>query len=236
MHRRTYYIPFVVIVGMMASGGASHSAELAFYADGAYIRYPVESYKERQFRSVIKQEYDFSCGSAALATLLNYHYDRPVAEHEIVNAMYVVGDQEKILREGFSLLDMKRYLESIGYRANGYRASLNKLKSVGVPAIVLINQDGYMHFVVVKGVTRRLVLVGDPSLGMRVVDRRAFERMWNGIIFVILNDREISSATFNRKKDWHLRESAGFSFDAALNDQALANFTIYTTPTPNYYF
>jgi hypothetical protein len=38
----------------------------------------VKSMKERKFEQVVRQQYDFSCGSAALATLLTYHYENPI--------------------------------------------------------------------------------------------------------------------------------------------------------------
>ena len=33
--------------------------------------------------NVVVQEWDLSCGAAALATILNYQYDDPVSEREI---------------------------------------------------------------------------------------------------------------------------------------------------------
>lgn len=192
-----------------------------------YLNVPVESYKERPFRTTIRQQHDYSCGSAALATLLTYHYDRKVSEREVFDAMYALGDQQKIQREGFSLLDIKRYLEAKGYRANGYKAPLTQLLKVGVPAIVLIQENGYNHFVVVKGVTDSAVLVGDPSLGSRIIPRKRFAQLWtNGILFVIDDAKE--EAVFNRSAEWRVREMAPLS--AAISRDGLANITILTRP------
>ena len=41
---------------------------------GANYRVRTMSWVEIPFRSVIRQQFDFSCGSAAVATLLTYHY------------------------------------------------------------------------------------------------------------------------------------------------------------------
>jgi predicted double-glycine peptidase len=87
-------------------------------ADGATYRVPVKSMKELKFSSTTRQQYDFSCGSAALATLLTYHYGYPINETVAFKAMWEIGDQAKIRREGFSLLDMQRYLASIGFKAD----------------------------------------------------------------------------------------------------------------------
>ncbi len=189
---------------------------------GAYsVR--VKSLKEAKFLRTIKQQYDFSCGSAALATLLAYHYGDPVTEAQVFQYMYERGDQEKIRREGFSLLDIKLYLESHGYAADGFETSLDKLASVGVPSIVLISDDGYHHFVVIKGILAGKVLVGDPSIGARIIPRPRFERLWsNGIVFVITNKRDI--ATFNANAEW----STGIApLGTAISRDALASTMIF---------
>ena len=122
-------------------------------------------------KKTLRQQYDYSCGSAALATLLTYQYNDPTSEAGIFKAMWEQGDQAKIKREGFSLLDLKRYLEARGYSADGYDTTLNKLAGVGIPAIVLIRDNGYNHFVVIKGIKDGKVAVGDPSLGARVIPK-----------------------------------------------------------------
>lgn len=212
----------------------SYAANMPLAGNGGYFRIDVESYKESRFREVIRQNYDFSCGSAALATLLKYHYKYDVTEQEVLNKMYENGDQEKIKTKGFSLLDMKNYLSSIGINSDGYRASLDKLAMVGIPAIVLINSNGYMHFVVIKGVADDMVLVGDPAMGKRVLARKDFEKMWNGILFVVKDDKEVAMVSFNTSKGWKINEKA--VFDAALNNSSLASFAVHTSPTPNYHF
>jgi predicted double-glycine peptidase len=121
--------------------------------------------------------------------------------------MFAHGDQEKIRREGFSLLDMKRYLEAHGFEANGFEAPLDKLAAAGIPAIVLINERGYNHFVVIKGIRDRRILIGDPSGGTRAVARETFEAMWvNQILFVISNRQE--RAGFNQAQDWRIAVQA----------------------------
>ncbi len=162
---------------------------------------------ERLFRTTVQQQFDYSCGSAALATLLTYHYNRPVSEQVVFKAMFEVGDQEKIRREGFSLLDMKRVLAANGYQADGVEATLDDLAKVGVPAIVLVQENGYNHFVVVKGLRENRVVIGDPALGTRVMTRQQFESIWKKpILFVIRSHREI--AKFNQPLDWEPRLSA----------------------------
>ncbi len=161
----------------------------------------ITSLKEARFRTTVPQRYDFSCGSAATATLLSYQYGVPVNEEQVFVKMYTNGDQAKIRKEGFSLLDMRRYLQSRGFEADGFELPLDKLSEEGVPAIVLLNDRGYRHFVVVKGLRNGRVLLGDPARGTRAMPRARFEALWdNRVLFVIHNRREI--ARFNQAHDW----------------------------------
>ena len=147
---------------------------------------PSQSYAELKFRDVVRQRFDFSCGSAAVATLLTYEYLRPTTETAAFQYMYKTGDKKKIQKHGFSLLDIKRYLSSLGYKSDGYRLSLDKLMELRLPAIVLIEVNGYKHFVVVKGISNQNVLIGDPAMGLRMDSRKHFLTLWkNGIVFVI---------------------------------------------------
>ncbi len=74
---------------------------------GGTFNVQLTSMKEARFNTTIRQQYDFSCGSAALATLLTYHYQDPVSEGVVFKAMYDRGDKAKIQEYGFSLLDIK---------------------------------------------------------------------------------------------------------------------------------
>jgi uncharacterized protein len=124
----------------------------------------------------------------------------------LFQAMYAVGDQTRIREVGFSLLDMKLYLESLNLTAEGYRISVDNLAKVGVPAIALIEVDGYRHFVVIKGIQDQTVLVGDPAKGVQSYRREELEGLRvDDIAFVIRNDPQLARANFNKQDDWQLR-------------------------------
>ena len=168
---------------------------------GGNFSVPVYSMKEQRFQKTVHQKYDFSCGSAALATLLTHHYNFPVSEQDVFREMFARGDQAKIKKEGFSLLDIKNYLANHGFDADGYVAEVDKLSSAGVPAIALIKEQGYYHFVVIKGLRNGRVLIGDPSSGTRSISKSRFAEIWaNKILFVIKNKLEL--ARFNTDRDW----------------------------------
>lgn len=210
------------LAGLAAQAAEAGSVDVPLQIGGAYA-VPVTSMREARFAATLRQQYDFSCGSAALATLLTHHYDYPVGEEQVFEQMFRAGDQARIRVEGFSLLDMKRYLEAHGFEADGYQEPLDKLAGAGIPAIVLINEAGYNHFVVVKGLRDRRVLVGDPSGGTRAMTIPDFEAMWvNQILFVVTNRQE--SARFNLASDWRVVPKAPIR--SALDGDGLAGVLI----------
>ncbi|MFV0624396.1 C39 family peptidase [Sphingomonas sp. ac-8] len=185
---------------------------------------PVRSVQARKFTGVIRQRYDFSCGSAALATLLRHHYDFGVDEAAVFRGMWASGDRAQIRRLGFSLLDMKRWLSSRGLPADGYKVSLDQIEKTGIPGIALIAVRDYRHFVVVKGVRGQDVLLGDPSRGVLVMRRAAFEKHWNGIYFALADAQVEARRSFNRGDQWLAfpRAPAGNGFSAPVSQQALS--------------
>ena len=189
--------------GLVATGAAAQ-VRLHGEANGSYSL-NVVSWRDLPFRTVVRQQYDFSCGSAAVATLLTYHYGRPTTESEAFKAMYAAGDQAKIRKVGFSMLDMKHFLSDAGFQADGYRLSLEQLAKSNMPAIALIQLGRYRHFVVVKGVRGDAVLVGDPAFGARVIPAAEFRKLWNGVAFAIHPERR---GAFNAARDWSLQHRA----------------------------
>lgn len=217
----------ILLIGPLAACGTAPVGAPRFVAGGAPVgdwRVPVVSVSEQRFTGVVRQRYDFSCGSAALATLLRHHYDFDVREDMAFRGMWARGDQAQIRRLGFSLLDMKRWLGSRGIKADGYKVPLAKIAETGVPGIALIAVKNYRHFVVVKGVRPQQVLVGDPSSGLSIVPRREFEAAWNGIYFVLADDQKLARSRFNRAAQWQAFASApvGGAFTDPVSQQALS--------------
>ena len=192
----------ILAAGLVPLAGAPTAAQVVVNPSNGAYSLKVLSYRDIPFRTTVRQRYDYSCGSAALATLLRYHYGRNVGEAEIFRAMYLAGDQARIQTVGFSLLDMKMYLEANGFRADGFRLTLDDIQRNGVPAITLLTTGTYKHFVVIKGVQNGRVLVGDPALGLKTYPRADFEKMWNGIVFLIRDPSTTDKVAFNRTEEW----------------------------------
>lgn len=149
-------------------------------ADG---RGSVRSLLEMRRDRVVVQEWDLSCGAAALATLLNYQHGDQISEREIAKGLiereeYIENPALVRVRQGFSLLDLKRYVDERGYRGIGYgQLTLDDLIKQA-PIMVPISSHGYNHFVVFRGALGNRVLLADPAFGNRTMLAAKFENAW----------------------------------------------------------
>ena len=159
---------------------------IAALPGGNLVFKQVQSIRERRFADIVEQKTDFSCGAAALATVLRQAYWLDVNEDQIIKGMLQNADQELVRTQGFSMLDMKRYVESIGMRARGYRVEPDTLEKVSIPVIVLMDIRGYKHFVVLQRIDKGWAYIGDPVLGHKRYKFDDFLKGWNGIIFAVI--------------------------------------------------
>jgi hypothetical protein len=129
------------------------------------------------------QNWDLSCGAAALGTILNHQYGDPVSERDIAKGLigrdrYIENPALVRAQEGFSLLDLKRYVDARGYTGIGYgKLELDDLIEQA-PIIVPIRSNGYNHFVVFRGIGGNRVVLADPAWGNRTLTIDEFEDAW----------------------------------------------------------
>jgi uncharacterized protein len=143
----------------------------------------VKSLLEMRRENVVIQQWDLSCGAAALATVLKYQYGEPVSEKEIANVLmqraeYIANPKLVQIREGFSLLDLKRDVDARGYKGIGFgKLELDDLVAKA-PVIVPIKTRGYNHFVVFRGMRGNRVLVADSAWGNHTMLADDFVASW----------------------------------------------------------
>lgn len=131
---------------------------------------PVRSLVEKRHRNVVLQQWELSCAAAALATILRYQYGVPVTERTVALGLinrkeYIANPDLVRLRQGFSLLDLKRFVESLGYEGVGLGQLTFPDLIAYAPIIVPVNLQGFPHFVVFRGATSKRVLLADPAFG-----------------------------------------------------------------------
>lgn len=174
--------------GVLAALLAAASFSVGVVSAGAQ---PVRSLLEMRHEGVVVQEWDTSCGAAALATVLTYTFKDPVSERAAAQGMLRRTDPLRVkVRGGFSLLDMKRFAESRGYSASGFRdLTLEELLAMRSP-IVPFSEYGEAHFVVVRGLSEGKIDVADPAFGNRRIAIERFMQAWReGIGFVLTREK-----------------------------------------------
>jgi uncharacterized protein len=149
----------------------------------ADARGPVQSLLEMRQDRVVVQQWDLSCGAAALATLLNYQHGDPISEKEIAKGLikrkeYISEPLLVRARHGFSLLDLKRYVDQRDYKGIGYGQLTIEDLIERAPIMVPVNFHGYNHFVVFRGMRGNRVLLADPAFGNRTMLAAKFEAAW----------------------------------------------------------
>ena len=143
----------------------------------------VTSLLEMRQQHVIVQKFDLSCGAAALATLLRFQHGEPVTERDVATGLMrrseYIDDPDLIRRrEGFSLLDLKRYVQSRGYDGVGFgNLDLDDLMQYA-PLMVPVNLHGYNHFVIFRGSVNHRAVLADPAWGNRSMPLDDFLRAW----------------------------------------------------------
>jgi uncharacterized protein len=148
----------------------------------------LHSWKELRDRNVVIQQFDYSCGAGALATLMRYYFGDGVSEETILLSILGPMNREEVQdreRNGLSLLDLKLCAERMGYQAVGVKlnyASLPKLKG---PVLIHLEREDYRHFAVLKGVRGDRAYLADPSRGNIRMSMHRFAKEWTGVALVL---------------------------------------------------
>lgn len=165
-------------------------------ADNAVM--PVTSVLETRQQNIVLQQWELSCAAAALATVLRYQHGVPVTERSV--ALGLINRQEYLknpelvrLRQGFSLLDLKRFVDGLGFEGIGLGQLAFSDLLEHAPIIVPVNLNGYPHFVVFRGATQNRVLLADPAFGnvtmsvSKFIDGWIYYRDIHHVGFVVTN-------------------------------------------------
>jgi predicted double-glycine peptidase len=154
---------------------------------------PLKSIKASRDENVVKQGFDYSCGAAAMATLLTYGIGDQVSEAEIMSQLMssLPKDQQKLKqKEGFSLADLQNVALQRGLKSAGFLVLPDYLSKLKGPVIVFTQLYGDKHFTVLRGVQGGYIFLADPSLGNIRMSVSLFLDQWldekgKGVILVV---------------------------------------------------
>jgi predicted double-glycine peptidase len=150
----------------------------------------VRNAKEIRTAGVILQQRDFSCGAAALATVLNKFWGENTNETALLVAIATTlskAELEERIKNGLTLTDLKRVCDRFGYTTVLGKLTVDKLADIKVPLIVGITVNDYDHFVVVRGADSKFVYLADPAVGRVRVPLEEFAQQWqkNAVLVVV---------------------------------------------------
>lgn len=138
----------------------------------------------RDFSDVVKQTTEYTCGPAALSTLINLMGGK-TEEMEIAR---LSGTTEE---KGTTMLGLKKAASEFGYSGVGKKIQFSKITKESLPFIVKIvveneeTKELKDHFVVLKKIEGDNFFVADPVDGNIVINKKDFEKMYRGSIFSV---------------------------------------------------
>jgi predicted double-glycine peptidase len=168
----------VVVVAVVLGGGGAALVPID----------PVTSVAEMRDAGVVKQKYDFSCGAASVATLVNGFFGEHRTELEllrIARARYGPAEWQVKRREGLSLDDLAAMANKIGYEAEGAEIGLAALLKINGPVIVHLKKPRTEHFTVFRGVKNGAILLADPIAGNVEYTPGQFVAEYSGVALAI---------------------------------------------------
>lgn len=162
----------IILGGILASYiGISMAGEVFVSTPTMKGHIPIKTWKDLRDERVVKQDLDYSCGAASVATIMNGFYDIEVTEAELLKAMEEDG--------AASFQDLSEVVRSYGLKGVGVALSFEQLRQLKVPAIAYLKYRDDDHFSVVRGIDADGgVILGDPSWGNRRFTKHQFLNMW----------------------------------------------------------
>ena len=145
-------------------------------------RHP-ETMNSLRWRSVVRQAHDYSCGTGSIANLITLTGGQSPDEQTIIDRYIQMRGPQAVqdaMRDGFSLLDLKRMMKSLGYDTAGMRYEAGTMPEDPQPMIVYLVVKGYRHFSVFAGIEQGQVLLIDPSRGRIRITHERFLSEWDG--------------------------------------------------------
>jgi uncharacterized protein len=156
-------------------------------------------YRILRYESVVGQTSDYTCGPAAVATLLIHYYGIESSESEILELAHQAirergGNPEE--GRGISGLALKQALANKGIRSEPYRILPENLADYfnqdGLPLILHVTRPN-LHYVVAIGMIDNYVVIADPSWGRKIIHLNVLinEKGFEGMTLIPFTPRSL---------------------------------------------
>ncbi|PAF42014.1 C39 family peptidase [Helicobacter sp. 11S03491-1] len=162
------------------------NGEVYITEDNIFLQKPLKSWIEFKNDNLVRQQYDYSCGSASIATILKYYYnDGNITERDVIDGILKSKGydrtQNEVLKEGdnvISFLDLSEYAKSKGFKALGFGVDFESLSKLKIPVIIFVSVRDIDHFSVYKGMDEEYAYLSDPSFGNIKIRLAIFKEMF----------------------------------------------------------
>lgn len=134
---------------------------------------------QKDLTNIVKQTTDYTCGPAALATLINLMGGN-ATENQLAA---LSGTTEE---NGTSMLGLKKAAKELKYSVQGKKMSLSNLTKIeGMFIANTTTGDNVDHYLVVKNITKDVFFIADPMEGNYSLSQNEFKNVYKGNVLVI---------------------------------------------------
>ena len=95
-------------------------------------------------------------------------------------------------RNGTNIAGMLKGLEYLGFDGKAVRVEDKKITNeISFPIIAHIKTEkNFLHYIVIHKVSKKMILVSDPAIGMKKYSHEEFEKIWTGILILVEPKKE----------------------------------------------
>ena len=148
----------------------------------------VLSFSNKKKLPMIFQDERSECGAACVAMISDYWGHRL--------DLYTIRCQTETSNRGSTLSDISGLLEGLGFITRPLRISLDALSLIRCPAILHWDMN---HFVVVKQVNKKYVVIHDPALGVRYCRWEEVSQSFTGIVLEVEKSSDFQAIRHQHK-------------------------------------
>lgn len=143
--------------------------------------------ESRDFSNIVRQTTEYTCGPAALATLI-IMLGGNADEMQLAK---ISGTTEE---SGTSMLALKKVAADLGYKVSLKNVKLGNITKYKLPILAHENnKENGDHYVVIKEVAGNVIKIADPSAGNIELEVEEFENSFTGKVLTLSLPSEVKN-------------------------------------------